>query len=95
MPLVCIKHPGKKEGDAIGSSAMEGAMASRRRGWPGKGRGGDHELTMRRFEVGNEAGMALASSPGGTRRRRPRWRALRRGSGDSGATRGGLSFYGV
>jgi hypothetical protein len=77
MPLVHVKHPRKKEGDAIGSSAMEGGgsgrnSASRRLGWPGKGRGGDHELTMRRFEVRNGAGMALVSSPGGTRRRRPR-----------------------
>jgi hypothetical protein len=27
MPLVRVKHPGKKEGDAIGSSAMEGGAA--------------------------------------------------------------------
>jgi hypothetical protein len=41
--------------------------ASLRRGWSGKGRGGDRELTMRRFEVGNGAGTALANSPGGGR----------------------------
>jgi hypothetical protein len=59
-------------------------LASRRRGWPGKGRGGDHELTTRRFEAGNRAGMALASSFGGTGRRRLWWRALRRGGGSVG-----------
>jgi hypothetical protein len=80
--LLCTQDPGKNGEDAIGSSGAAGGgsgqnPASRRRGWPGKGQGGDHELTTCRFEAGNGAGMALASSLGGTGWRRPRWRALR------------------
>jgi hypothetical protein len=81
MALVRVKHPKKKEGDALGPRQGDSGSgqnpASRRRGWPGKGRGGDHELTTRRFEAGNGAGMELASSLGGTGRRRPRWHVLR------------------
>jgi hypothetical protein len=85
-------------GAAGGGSGQN--LASRRRGWPGKGRGGDHELTTRRFEAGNRAGMASASSLGGTGggghggarsgevvapwRRGASWRAL------SGTRRGGV-----
>jgi hypothetical protein len=37
MPLVCIKDPGKKKGDAIGSSGHGGGGSAKiRRSWPGK-----------------------------------------------------------
>jgi hypothetical protein len=69
--LFCTQDRRKNGEDAIGSSGAADSgsgqnPASRRRGWPGKGRGGDHELTTRRFEAGSGAGRASASSLGGT-----------------------------
>jgi hypothetical protein len=98
--LDCTKHPRKNKSPAmwplaLGRGCFCQNSASQRRRWPGKRRGSGHELTTHRFEAGNGAGMALASSPSGARRWRPWWRMLRRGSRDSCATRGGLSFYGV
>jgi hypothetical protein len=70
MPLVRVKHPRKKKGDAIGSSAMEGGAA--RRNWAalvaplaGEVEGEGVGLTRARFvcSVGGEG----AAGEGGRR----------------------------
>jgi hypothetical protein len=73
MPLVRVKHPGRKERDAIGSSAMEGGAA--RRNWVapaaplvGEVEGEGLGLTRARFvcSIGGEG-----AAGGGGRRHQP------------------------
>jgi hypothetical protein len=74
-------------GGEIPASSGGGVDRGRAWGWSGGALGSISTL------VG--AVVAPTSSLGGTGRRPPRWCTLRRGRGNSGATRGGLSFYGV